>query len=61
MGHSLAKRVAIVTGAGQGNGQAIAATLAAAGARVAVNDINPDRAERVAPPRFEPAVDTPLV
>jgi NAD(P)-dependent dehydrogenase (short-subunit alcohol dehydrogenase family) len=48
MGHGLAKRVAIVTGAGQGNGQAIAAALAAAGARVAVNDINPDRAERVA-------------
>jgi NAD(P)-dependent dehydrogenase (short-subunit alcohol dehydrogenase family) len=45
---SLADKVVIVTGAGQGLGEAIAKTLAAAGARVAVNDINPDRAERVA-------------
>lgn len=41
-------RVAIVTGAGSGLGEAIAHTLGAAGARVTVNDINPDRAERVA-------------
>jgi len=44
----LTDRVAIVTGAGRGVGEAIARTLAAAGARVAVNDINPDRAERIA-------------
>lgn len=41
-------KVAIVTGAGHGAGRAIAAAMAAAGARVAVNDINPDRAYRVA-------------
>lgn len=44
----LDNQVAIVTGAGHGTGEAIAHTLASAGARVAVNDINPDRAERVA-------------
>ncbi len=41
-------RVGIVTGAGQGIGAAISQTLAAAGVRIAVNDINPDRAERTA-------------
>lgn len=41
-------KVAIVTGAGSGVGAAIAHALGAAGARVAVNDINPDRAARVA-------------
>jgi NAD(P)-dependent dehydrogenase (short-subunit alcohol dehydrogenase family) len=44
----LAGRVAIVTGAGQGKGEAIARALAAAGVCVAVNDVNPDRAHRVA-------------
>jgi NAD(P)-dependent dehydrogenase (short-subunit alcohol dehydrogenase family) len=44
----LAGKSAIVTGAGQGLGEAIAKILATAGAQVAVNDINPDRATRVA-------------
>lgn len=44
----LTDKVAIITGAGQGTGAVIAQTLAAAGAKVAVNDINPDRAERTA-------------
>ena len=41
-------KVAIVTGAGHGAGRAIAEALAGGGARVAVNDINPDRAYRAA-------------
>ncbi len=45
---ALHERVAIVTGAGHGRGATIARTLAAAGAQVAVNDLNPDRAEKVA-------------
>lgn len=45
---ALAGKVAIVTGAGRGLGAAIARSLAEAGACVAVNDINPDRADRVA-------------
>jgi NAD(P)-dependent dehydrogenase (short-subunit alcohol dehydrogenase family) len=48
MDNLLTDKVAIITGAGRGEGEAIAYALAAAGVRVAVNDINPDRAERVA-------------
>lgn len=44
----LPDKVALVTGAGRGIGRAIALGLAQAGARVAVNDINPDTAERTA-------------
>jgi NAD(P)-dependent dehydrogenase (short-subunit alcohol dehydrogenase family) len=44
----LHNKVTIVTGAGHGTGAAIAQTLAAAGASVVVNDLNPDRAERIA-------------
>jgi 3-oxoacyl-[acyl-carrier protein] reductase len=47
-GSDLAGRVALVTGAGQGVGAGVAAELAAAGAAVAVNDLQADRAERVA-------------
>jgi NAD(P)-dependent dehydrogenase (short-subunit alcohol dehydrogenase family) len=45
---SVAGRVALVTGAGQGMGAAIAARLAADGALVAVNDISPSTARATA-------------
>jgi len=41
-------KVAIVTGAGQGVGEGIAATLAKEGAKVVVNDFFQERADRVA-------------
>lgn len=41
-------KVALVTGGGDGVGRAIALALGAAGAAVCVNDINPDRADKVA-------------
>ena len=46
MSSSLENKVAIVTGAGSARGAEMAQALAEAGARVAVNDLNPDRAER---------------
>lgn len=45
---TLQHQIAIVTGAGRGTGAAIAQALAEAGACVTVNDLNPDRAERIA-------------
>ncbi|MGQ9887250.1 MAG: SDR family NAD(P)-dependent oxidoreductase [Aggregatilineales bacterium] len=44
----LSGRAALVTGAGADVGRAIALALAAAGAAVLTNDLNPDRAERTA-------------
>lgn len=44
----LTGKVAIITGAGQGIGAEIGRLFAQLGARVAINDQNPDRAERVA-------------
>lgn len=48
MGDRLAGRVAVVTGAGSGIGRACACRFASEGARVVVNDIEPDAAARVA-------------
>jgi len=45
---SLAGKVAIVTGGGQGIGEAICRRLAAAGAKVSIFDMAPDGANRVA-------------
>jgi len=45
---SLRNRVAVVTGGGQGIGEGIAARLSAAGAKVAVLDVNEEAAKSVA-------------
>jgi meso-butanediol dehydrogenase/(S,S)-butanediol dehydrogenase/diacetyl reductase len=47
-GLPLAGKVALVTGAGQGNGRAIALRLAADGAAIGVNDLNGDSAQATA-------------
>jgi len=44
----LKNKIAVVTGAGRGAGEAIALALGRAGARVAVVDVNPDAAQRTA-------------
>lgn len=44
----LSGHTAIVSGAGAGTGRAIALALAASGANVGANDLNPDRAARIA-------------
>ena len=46
--HGIDGRLALVSGAGQGIGRATAERLAREGARVLVNDINPDTAQAVA-------------
>ena len=46
--HELDGKVAIVTGAGQGMGRAVAERLSAAGAKLVVNDLDEDAAARTA-------------
>ncbi|MBN8842275.1 MAG: glucose 1-dehydrogenase [Sphingomonadales bacterium] len=56
---SLQDRVAIVSGGGNGIGAAIASALAARGARIVVNDIDPARARRQAEEIGERAIAAP--
>jgi len=46
MDENLEGRIALVTGAGQGMGKAVAKALAARGAKVSVNDLDHDKAQR---------------
>jgi len=46
MQHDLQNKVAILTGAGQGIGLRIAEKMAAAGAHVVLNDVDPERCEQ---------------
>ena len=45
---SIQGKVAIITGAGHGLGAQVAQVLANAGVKACINDLNPDRAERIA-------------
>ena len=54
----LDKKIAVVTGAAQGIGEAIAMTLAKEGASIAVIDINPDKAGEVAAKIKQMGVDS---
>jgi len=48
LSNELTDRTALVTGAGQGMGRAVAEKLAGLGAKIAITDIDPDRAESTA-------------
>lgn len=55
---SLAERVALITGAGQGIGRAFAHALGEAGAKIAVADISKERAEHVASELTEKGIES---
>jgi len=44
----MSNKTALITGAGQGMGKAVAQTLASEGINIAINDINPDAAQQTA-------------